>query len=180
MRIQGVAASDGTLTDGLDRTFLVESVLEVRVVSGTYSYSVVPVVAPYLKQYSVPAAEPSSAQRTVATAWEAGELVGCIQLRMNWNGHIAIDDLAVLPHARKQGIGSALLAEAKRWVEHLGHFGLVAETQHTNVPACLLYERAGFVLGGCDSKLYSAIPDHRHEVALFWYWKSPSSVLSDA
>ena len=175
MQIQGVAASDRTLTDGLSRTFLVESVIEVKVVNGTYSYTVLPVAAPYLKQYSAPAAEPSFAQRTVAMAWESGELVGCIQLRMNWNGLVAIDDLAVLPHARKQGIGSALLAEAKRWAAHQGHFGLVAETQNTNVPACLLYERAGFVLGGCDSKLYSAIPDHCHEVALFWYWKSPST-----
>ena len=114
MQIQGVAASDRTLTDGLSRTFLVESVIEVKVVNGTYSYTVLPVAAPYLKQYSAPAAEPSSAQRTVAMAWESGELVGCIQLRMNWNGLVAIDDLAVLPHARKQGIGSALLAEAKR------------------------------------------------------------------
>ena len=58
-------------------------------------------------------------------------------------------------------------------------FGLVAETQNTNVSACLLYERAEFLLGGYDSMLYAALPGISREVALFWYWKA-RSVSSDA
>jgi len=48
--------------------------------------------------------------------------------------------------------------------------GVRLETQSTNVPACRLYQRHGFVLGGADRLVYRADPALAHEVALYWYW----------
>ena len=179
MHISGVAPFEAMPLDEHSRRVFVESVLNVSVANGNFSYTTSPVLKPYWKQYPAPTAEPSPGGTSVATAWESGQVIGCVLLRVNWNGFVAIADLTVARDSRRQGIGNALLNEVKRWVGFHGHFGLVAETQNTNVPACLLYERAGFQLGGCDSMLYSAMPVHAHEVALFWYWRS-HSVLSDA
>lgn len=51
------------------------------------------------------------------------------------------------------------------------------ETQNTNLPACHLYERCGFVLGGFDRLLYRALEPASVEVAVFWYWTPASQVV---
>ena len=67
-------------------------------------------------------------------------------------------------------MATALLDFAKAWARQSGLAGVRLETQSTNVPACRLYQRHGFVLGGADRLVYRADPALAHEVALYWYW----------
>jgi streptothricin acetyltransferase len=61
------------------------------------------------------------------------------------------------------------MAQAEAWARDRSQAGIRLETQDTNVAACRLYERCGFVLGGFDRHLYAALPGSAGETALFWY-----------
>jgi streptothricin acetyltransferase len=80
-----------------------------------------------------------------------------------------IDDIAVDRPCRRLGIGKALVHRAIAWAKHRRLPGLMLETQTNNVPACALYERCGFTLGGFDEWLYRALHPKTTEAALFWY-----------
>ena len=62
-----------------------------------------------------------------------------------------------------------MLNKAEEWAKKGGMPGFMLETQDVNVPACRLYEKAGFILGGVDKKLYGATKKYSHETALYWY-----------
>jgi ribosomal protein S18 acetylase RimI-like enzyme len=139
---------------------------------GAIAYSVEP-VAPYLKRY-VP--EPYDPDEYIGqpdhAAWLAyveGELAGQILVRKNWNRFAIVWDIAVNPGVRRQGVGSRLMDHAITWTRERGLPGVMLETQNINVPACRLYERCGFVLGGFDRYLYCGELPGTSEVALFWY-----------
>ena len=74
-------------------------------------------------------------------------------------------DLRVAPGRRGQGIGTALFAAVEEWARARGQTSLLAETQHTNVAACRLYERCGCDLEHFDAAAYPAFPD---EIQLIW------------
>jgi len=107
--------------------------------------------------------------RTVFLAYVDGELAGQIVLRRNWNEYASIEDIAVDVGFRKQGIGLALISQAKRWTQERQLPGIMAETQNNNVQACKFYEECGFKLGGFDNYLYRGIDASTDEVALYWY-----------
>ncbi|EFK5685768.1 TPA: streptothricin N-acetyltransferase Sat1, partial [Escherichia coli] len=46
------------------------------------------------------------------------------------------------------------------------------ETQTNNVPACNLYAKCGFTLGGIDLFTYKTRPQVSNETAMYWYWFS--------
>jgi GNAT superfamily N-acetyltransferase len=75
-------------------------------------------------------------------------------------------DLRVVPSARGQGVGSALLRAAESWAKARACRQLKVETQNINVPACRFYRRHGFVLGAIDRFAYPSLPD---EAQLLWY-----------
>ena len=65
-----------------------------------------------------------------------------------------VDNLAVLPEARRQGIGAALLS---RMIFEAGIHGMTwvfLEVRESNAPAIALYERAGFVEVGFRRNYY--------------------------
>lgn len=159
-----------------DRSFIVDSELRVHLEAGKLNYEIVP-VEPYEKTY--PSLERSSefAESMVTfSAHASHHPVGRIDLSRNWNGFAYVHDLVVAKTSRRSGVGSALLNQAIEWsrTERLG--GVMVETQSNNVPACRLYARCGFTLGGFDSALYRAAGLAKREVALFWYWHSSEHV----
>ena len=56
-----------------------------------------------------------------------------------------LSDLFVLPSARRQGVGEALMNAARAYAEASGACGLQLETAKTNLAGQALYERLGYV-----------------------------------
>lgn len=56
-----------------------------------------------------------------------------------------LSDLFVLPSARRQGVGEALMNAARAYAEANGACGLQLETAKTNLAGQALYERLGYV-----------------------------------
>jgi GNAT superfamily N-acetyltransferase len=55
-----------------------------------------------------------------------------------------LNDLFVLPAARKRGVGEALLRRAEEFARETNAKGLELETWANNIPAQLLYEKCGW------------------------------------
>ena len=75
-------------------------------------------------------------------------------------------DIRVVPIARGQGVGSALLRAVESWAKTRACRQVKVETQNVNVPACRFYLRHGFVLGAINRFAYPSQPD---EAQLLWY-----------
>lgn len=102
-------------------------------------------------------------------AWCHEQPAGYLAVSRHWNGLALIEDIAVARQWRQQGVAQSLLGRAEEWAKEQQLAGMMLETQNTNVPACLLYERRGFQLQGIDRALYRALPQNQHETALWWY-----------
>jgi ribosomal protein S18 acetylase RimI-like enzyme len=155
-----------------DSSFIVNSKLLLSVENGKISY-IVANVTPYTKQYGSEEVDYSTyisnPDKTVFFVYVDNELAGQIRVIKNWNGYAYIDNVAVDPKHRKQGIGRALIARAVEWAKERKLPGMMLETQNNNVPACCLYERCGFELRGFDTHLYKALNPDTDEIALYWY-----------
>ena len=66
-----------------------------------------------------------------------------------------INNLAVLPELRGQGLGTQLLEAVIAEAAHLGAILLTLEVRQSNEPARRLYERAGFFQDGVRKNYYS-------------------------
>jgi ribosomal protein S18 acetylase RimI-like enzyme len=150
----------------------VTSKLVLHAENGKISYTVV-AVPPYVKQYGPEEVEPKtyigSSDKTVLFAYVDDKLAGQIRLWKHWNKYAYIDDLAVEPDYRGQGVGYALIQRAIEWAKARGLPGILLETQDNNVAACRLYQRCGFELCGFDTQLYKGLDPATDEIALYWY-----------
>lgn len=70
-------------------------------------------------------------------------------------GQIHINNLAVLPEWRGQGLASRLLAEVMAESAQLGMTSATLEVRRSNTPAVRLYARAGFVEAGVRRNYYT-------------------------
>jgi [ribosomal protein S18]-alanine N-acetyltransferase len=66
-----------------------------------------------------------------------------------------INNLAVFPDLRRNGVGSALLSHVLREGARLGAVRATLEVRRSNDPARLLYERFGFSIAGVRRGYYS-------------------------
>ncbi len=98
-----------------------------------------------------------------------GNLAGRIRMMRWWNRFGYVEDLVVNPEYRGMGIGRKLLERGIQWARENGYPGVMLETQDDNVPACMLYQSAGFVLSGFDRNVYKAINPDKKDIALYWY-----------
>lgn len=170
MRVTAEAPTKSLLLDSAASSLLVSDRVVLRIDNSILAYETAPVAVPYIKQY--PIRNPAEVKRDLIhfVARDRETTLGIAQLSMHWNGCAAIQHIAVFPSARRRGIGGALLAAAQAYIRQNNIPGIVAETQDNNVPACSLYQRAGFTLSGFDSQLYRTVNVVPPEVALFWYW----------
>lgn len=77
-------------------------------------------------------------------------VVGFTQCYPTWDTlalgpHVVLYDLFVAPHARRHGVGRALLRGAIDAARRAGARGVSLETAHDNAEARALYESEGFV-----------------------------------
>lgn len=153
-------------------SFEVTSKLEVYAENGKIRYAIVD-VPPYVKQYGSESVDPNTylfnPDRIVFFACVNGQLAGQIRVLKHWNAYAYIDDIAVEPDYRGQGVGRALMERAIEWAKSKGFPGMMLETQNNNVAGCRLYAHCGFELCGFDTHLYKAVDPGTDEVALYWY-----------
>lgn len=81
------------------------------------------------------------------TAWEEGELLGCVALKLHSAKLGEIKSMRTAPAARGKGFGRVLLQHLEQEAKQLGLVELYLETGSMDffLPARRLYESAGFV-----------------------------------
>jgi len=170
--IQPLTATNQTDLNRCDNSFTVEAELHLTAEDGRIGYTVEP-VTPYVKHYDLELYDAQAyIEKADHAAWLAcvdGRIAGQILVHKDWNRFAIIWDIAVDPPFRRLGVGRRLIAEAVAWARTRGLPGVMLETQNINMPACRLYERCGFVLGGFDAHLYRGVMPGTREIALFWY-----------
>jgi ribosomal protein S18 acetylase RimI-like enzyme len=153
-------------------SFEVRSKLVLRAENAKISYTIEN-VSPYKKQYGTEEFDPRSytdgSGKIIFFAYADGKLAGQIRLQKHWNEYAYIDDIAVEPEYRGQGVGRALLEHAIAWARAKGFPGMMLETQDNNVLGCRLYASCGFELRGFDTHLYKGLDPSSDEIALYWY-----------
>ena len=158
--------------DQVRRNSIVHSHLILHVQENRISYSIVP-VAPYEKILNVDPEDYATfidnPQKVIFFADVDGIPVGQIKMVPWWNKFAYVEELSVDTDFRGKGLGRALLTCAIDWAKRQGFPGVTLETQDNNVPACMLYEKSGFVLTGFDLYAYRNFPESRDEIALYWY-----------
>lgn len=177
--IEALTAADLHAATGFDASFIVHQRVRLSMrEDGGLAYISEPLRPPYRKHYRDDADAQAlreylgdGADFAAYVARKDGQVIGRLLLSRTWNGYAGIDDIAVAASARRSGAGSALLRQALAWARERGLPGVMLETQDTNVGACALYQRNGFVLGGFDRFHYANEPDLAHETALFWYYR---------
>ena len=96
--------------------------------------------------------------------------VGQILLSKSWNKYAQIEDISVAQEYRGQGIGTALIKKAEEWAENNRLSALSAECQDNNILASRFLQKNGFMIGGVNTELYSALGEqYSTETAVFWY-----------
>jgi len=101
------------------------------------------------------------AEESVIFLAESGEeAMGFVQLFPSFSSVAAfriwvLNDLFVAPDARGLGVGTALLAEARRHAIRTGAKRLTLETVTQNRVAWSLYEREGYVLADPSTRFYT-------------------------
>ena len=158
--------------DQFRRNSIVHSHLILHVQENRISYSIVP-VEPYEKILNVDPEDYTTfidnPQKVIFFADVDGKPVGQIKMVPWWNKFAYVEELSVDTEFRGKGLGRALLTRAIDWAKRQGFPGVTLETQDNNVPACMLYEKSGFVLTGFDLYAYRNFPESRDEIALYWY-----------
>jgi len=158
--------------DQFRRNSIVHSHLILHVQDNKISYSIVS-VEPYEKILNVDPEDYTTfidnPQKVIFFADVDGQTVGQIKMVPWWNKFTYVEELTVNTEFRGKGVGRALLTRAIEWAKQQGFPGITLETQDNNVPACMLYEKCGFALGGFDLYVYSNFPENHGEIALYWY-----------
>jgi streptothricin acetyltransferase len=157
----------------IDGRFVIDSQLVLRAEDNRIHYTVID-LPPREKRYRQEEIDHSAhiadQEDAIFLAYVDGHLAGQIILRKNWNSYAYVDDIAVDVDFRRQGVGRALIDQAKQWARQTGRPGIMLETQNNNVQACRFYESCGFRIGGFDSMLYRGIDGETDEVAVYYYF----------
>ena len=158
--------------DRFYRNSIVTSKLMLHIQDNKISYSIIP-VQPYEKILIVDPEDYTTfidnPQKVIFFADVDGQPVGQIKMVPWWNKFAYLEELTVDTPFRGKGVGHALLTRAIEWAKQQHFPGVTLETQDNNVPACMLYEKSGFVLSGFDLYAYRNFPEARDEIALYWY-----------
>jgi len=94
-------------------------------------------------------------------AFRANACIGCAAVTTDPNGWADVIDIRVDPHHRRQGVGSALLAQCGFFAEARNLHGLRIACTDTNPALCHFCEHMGFILSGLDRMALAHSPEER-------------------
>jgi ribosomal protein S18 acetylase RimI-like enzyme len=155
-----------------DGWFTADARLVIAAENDVISYTTA-AIPPFPKRYPPDRVDPAcyidNPDKAIFIAYLRGQAAGQIRLCRYWNQYAYVEDIAVDPASRKQGIGERLLRAAIDWAKRNRLPGVMLETQNINTVACRLYQRCGFTLGGFDRFLYQGLQPGTPEIALYWY-----------
>lgn len=87
---------------------------------------------------------------------EDDKVIGAIEISPeNWSNRLRVTELWVAEHARRKGIGHALMEKAKEQARNDKRRAIILETQTCNANAIGFYLHEGFTFIGCDICCYS-------------------------
>lgn len=161
---------DDQLSASLDRDeniFTCSEVFDISLANGEVRLSP-RTVEPFTKSYD--AGSESDDDVEAYGAFVDGALAGKIELTSTWNELASIEHIVVARDFRQRGIATALIDFAKSWAQDRRLKGVRLETQTNNLPACKLYLRNGFEVGGFDRLVYRTHAEVANETALYLYW----------
>lgn len=167
MKIRKISSRDAAALDSSENNFTSSEIIDVSLVDGEFRLAVRN-IEPFSKSYE--AAEQIDDDIEAFGAYMDGVLAGKIELTASWNELASIEHIVVARSHRKLGVATALINFAKEWAASKQLKGIRLETQTNNVPACKLYLRNGFKVGGLDRFVYRTQPQVAHETALYMYW----------
>ncbi|WP_129714855.1 N-acetyltransferase [Pedobacter sp. SYP-B3415] len=72
-----------------------------------------------------------------------------------WNNSLYIESILISEQQRGQGIGTALIEAAVQEARRINCRIIELETQNTNYPAIVFYEKQGFRITGLNLRLYN-------------------------
>lgn len=158
--------------DRFERNSIVHAKLVLHVEDRTIRYSILPVES-YEKILTIDPEDYTTflhnSKKVIFFADVEGIPSGQIKMVPRWNKFAYVEELVVDTEFRGKGVGYALMTRAIAWAKAQGFPGIMLETQDNNVPACKLYEKCGFLLGGFDLYVYKNFPENQGEIALYWY-----------
>jgi len=153
-------------------SFEINSKLVLSAENGKISYTIIN-IAPYIKKYWDEEFDSSSyidnPDKIAFFACLEDVPIGQIRVQKHWNSYAYIEDIAVEPEYRGQGVGRVLMEQAIAWAKSKGFPGMMLETQDNNVAGCRLYASCGFKLYGFDTYSYKGLDPSTDEIALYWY-----------
>lgn len=167
MKIERIHEQDFAELDREENTFTSNEIFDVRMVDGEIQLNKRG-VEPFTKTYDADGVLDDDVE--AYGAFVNGSLAGKIELAATWNELASIEHIIVARGFRKLGIASALIEFAKQWALRNRLKGIRLETQTNNVPACNLYLRHGFEVGGFDRFTYRTQAQVADETALYLYW----------
>lgn len=102
--------------------------------------------------------EELSRNGVIFAAYEDGICLGLAIYQEGFFKYMYLYDLKVCEHARRKGVGRALIEAGMQAAKERGYLGLYTQAQDNNLNACMFYLNTGFEIGGFDNHVYNNTP----------------------
>lgn len=101
-------------------------------------------------------------------AYDGDRCVGLTVLQQAFFRYMYLYDLKVDLDYRGQGVGKLLIEAAKQEAVRQGYRGLYTQGQDNNLGACRFYLKAGFEIGGLDTRVYGGtVQEHKKDILFY-------------
>ncbi len=100
--------------------------------------------------------------------YDGDACVGLAILQQAMFRYMYLYDLKVSRRYRRMGAAAALIQKAGEVAAEYGYRGIYTVGQDNNLGACLFYLKAGFVIGGLDTKVYEGTPQEGKKDIYFY------------
>ena len=97
----------------------------------------------------------------VFVAVSGEEIIGCVGFCPDGEGTLTLNRLAALPHARGQGIGTALVRAVEQVASERGYERVLLAASQFNLEVIPFYERLGYVVDEAADYVFRSLGSPR-------------------